>query len=278
MVSLSIVMPVKNGMPFISKTIESVLNQSYSDFELIISDDNSQDGTREFLDSISDSRVSITSPKTSLKVDKHWTFVTQLASAKYIKLLCADDILTEGSIDRQMNALLANPALDIAVSSRSIIDSLGKRILKKHGRAGLVGEVSGLSVLERCFKSGTNILGEPSGLIFKGEMLKKHLPWDGKFPYMLDFELYTRLLPEASVVFLDTVDSEFRIHGSSISSKERKSHFKQFNQIYKVCVDCKLLTPLSKANRLRMIFFSYVKTQIRQVIFWYATRQRNDLS
>ena len=265
---LSIVIPVKNGMPYITSTIESVLSQDFQDYELIISNDASTDGTTEYLETLTDSRVLITVPPAPMKVDEHWTFVCLLAKGTYIKLLCADDMLTKGSLNRQVAALTKTHDFDLVVSSRKIINQNGHCILKKHGRAGLLGDHNGIHVLRTSFLSGTNILGEPSGLIFRNSSLVKHLPWNNKYPYMLDFELYSRLLISAKVLFIESVDSAFRIHGSSISSKISKSHYNQFLAMYREL----LILNYEKLNFsyreiLKMKVMAFTKALIRQMIF-----------
>lgn len=265
---LSIVIPVKNGMPYIKSTIESVLSQDFQDYELIISNDASTDGTTEYLETLSDLRILVTAPPVPMKVDEHWTFACLLARGTYIKLLCADDMLTKGSLNRQLAALTKAHDIDVVVSSRKIVNKDGHVILKKHGRAGLLGNHDGIHVLRTSFLSGTNILGEPSGLIFKNSSLIKYLPWNNKYPYILDFELYSRLLISAKVVFIESIDSEFRIHGSSISSRFSMVHYKQFLEIYKEL----LLLNKEKLNFsypeiIKMQIMVFVKTLIRQMVF-----------
>jgi hypothetical protein len=85
---------------------------------------------------------------------------------------------------------------------------------------------------------------------------------------MLDFELYSRLLISAKVLFIESIDSEFRIHGSSISSKISKSHYKQFLAVYKEL----LLLNYEKLNFshreiVKMKVMAFIKTLIRQMIF-----------
>ncbi len=264
-------MPVKNGMPFIKQTIQSVLSQDFADFELVISDDRSSDGTSDFLEGVTDPRVKLTCPPSPLKVDAHWTFVSNLSSSPYTKLLCADDVLTPGSLKRQMAALVGDPEIDVVISSRRIIDQHGLVIIEKHGRAGLTGELSGIDALRKSFLSGTNIFGEPSGLIIKTSTLKRNLPWVSKFPYMLDFELYTRLFIDSKVKFIESVDSEFRVHGNSISARESGDHFQQFISIYRQFqIRNPDLVLLNSREERQMKALTAAKTYLRSIIFKYA--------
>jgi len=56
---ISVLMPVYNGMPYIPEAVESVLAQDEQDWELLISDDGSTDGTRDYLDTVRDSRIKV---------------------------------------------------------------------------------------------------------------------------------------------------------------------------------------------------------------------------
>jgi glycosyltransferase involved in cell wall biosynthesis len=258
-------------MPFLSTTIDSVLNQDFQDFELIISDDGSEDGTSQYLASLTDARIFVTSPSSPLKVDEHWTFVCGLAKGMYIKLLCADDVLPPGALSRQIQTLNDNEVCDLVVSSRRIINIYGRTILENHGRGNHLGIHPGAKVLRESFKSGTNILGEPSGLIFRTSALIPFLPWNNRFPYMLDFELYTRALPSMKVIFLESIDSEFRVHGSSISAKASQSHYLEFLQLYEETLSSNTSAlKFSFIENLRMKLAAFIKNYIRAFIFKFA--------
>lgn len=266
---LSVVIPVKNGMPFLKDSVESVLRENIINLELIVSDDHSTDGSWEYLNSLSDSRIKAIRTEKVLPVDEHWNFVTSFASGEFTKLLCQDDLITEGGLARQLNALTLNPGVNLVASKRDIIDSRGKNLIQSHGLAGLEGVFPGLLVLKKSFLNGTNLLGEPSALMFRTKALKNFLPWDATDPYMLDMELYSRLLPGTSVILLPTTDSCFRVHTKSLSSIHRKSHYKQFVRLYKT-LERKQIIRLNLFELIQFKFLTALKTLARSVIFIFV--------
>ena len=272
---LSVVIPVKNGMPYIKIAIESVLSAKIENMEIVVSDDNSTDGTSDYLKTLTDPRIKIVGPREPMPVDQHWTFAVQCAKGQFTKLLCADDLVEPSGLERQLEAIKSVENIDLVVSSRRIINAKGRTLIRKHGRAGYLGIKEGQEVLRKCFVKGTNILGEPSGLIFRTDKLLLQMPWNGKNPYMLDMELYARLLPNINVVFLDSVDSAFRVHGKSISGKTRKLHAMQFNSLYKEAIQKGYLRqPLNLSEIIRFRIMTILITQARNIVFILANNRK----
>lgn len=88
----SILLPVKNGMPYLIKSVESVLSQQFHDFELVISDDYSDDGSWEFLESLRDKRLRLVRPNPGgLGSSEHWDFLQSNASGDWQIFLGQDD-------------------------------------------------------------------------------------------------------------------------------------------------------------------------------------------
>ena len=68
----SIILPVRNGGEYVKECINSILAQSYMGFELLVFDNNSSDGTLEWLNSIDDKRVKVYPSATSLTIEENW--------------------------------------------------------------------------------------------------------------------------------------------------------------------------------------------------------------
>jgi glycosyltransferase involved in cell wall biosynthesis len=236
---VSVVIPVRNGMPYLERAIESVLSQDYPAIELIISDDASLDGSDNFIQEILnlDKRVRMIRPERTLTIGQHWSWVTSAARGTYIKLLCSDDVLTPGSIKRQVENLEKYSSAGMLASKRNIIDSKGKILIRSRGLAGLSGLVNGNFAVRRTLESGTNIFGEPCCVLFKREAIMSALPWNDSDPYMLDIELYVRVLSKSDIYCSGDVDAEFRIHNRSLTSRVHRSHGQQFRRLLGSTID-----------------------------------------
>lgn len=87
----SILIATRNGLRYLPYTIESVLAQSSRDFELVVSDNHSDDGTSEYLDTISDPRFRRTKPEKLLSMLAHFEFIASQAKGTWITILGDDD-------------------------------------------------------------------------------------------------------------------------------------------------------------------------------------------
>lgn len=125
MVKVSVVIPTYNAEAFIKNTIESVLRQTYPDFECIVVDDGSTDSTLEVLNSISDARIKILRQKNSGGPARPRNVGLMAAQGDYIFLLDADDIMLPEKLAISVAALDANPDADLLFSNFSSIDERG---------------------------------------------------------------------------------------------------------------------------------------------------------
>mgnify|MGYP000642041826 CR=1 FL=1 len=87
----SIIIPTYNGVKYLPTCIETIISQEYSDYELIISDDHSTDGTREFLDTLVHKNISIIYPSEPLSMTEHWEWALEHAKGEWQIFVGQDD-------------------------------------------------------------------------------------------------------------------------------------------------------------------------------------------
>jgi glycosyltransferase involved in cell wall biosynthesis len=87
----SVIIPTFNGINYLPACVKSILDQSYEDFELIISDDHSVDGTKEYLLTLQDSRVSVIEPPESMSMTEHWEWALSHAKGEWSIFVGQDD-------------------------------------------------------------------------------------------------------------------------------------------------------------------------------------------
>jgi glycosyltransferase involved in cell wall biosynthesis len=88
---ISIITPVWNGLPFLKECVDSVLKQSFQNWEMIISDDGSTDGSRNYINSLTDSRIKVFMQDKNLGIFGNLNFIFATAKAPVCQLLCQDD-------------------------------------------------------------------------------------------------------------------------------------------------------------------------------------------
>lgn len=127
--TITLLMPAYNGMKFITQAIDSVIAQSVSDWELIVSDDGSKDGTIDYLRSLRDARIQIHVQPANLGIFANLNFLFARANAPITQILCQDDHLSGADSLRRILAIWAS--LPVAVAF----------LRCNHGRDGSYGLV-----------------------------------------------------------------------------------------------------------------------------------------
>ena len=224
----SVVVPAYNSVAFIAATMRSILAQTFTDFELVVSDHNSTDGTWEALQQFTaDPRVRLSRLASGGGAPANWNAVTDLATGEFIKLVCGDDLLYPDCLAEQVAALAAHPSAMLAASSRDVIDAAGVPVLRNRGLAGLRGEVSGAEAIRRTVLAGTNIFGEPASVLFKRVALVDAGGWDGRIPYLIDEATYCAVLLRGNLVAVPRALAAFRVSESQWSVRLVRSQANQ---------------------------------------------------
>jgi len=120
---VSVIMPVHNGLPHLSKAVESIKDQSYQDWELIVVDDHSTDGSELFLAKEEDPRVSLIVNDQNLGIAKTLNKGLSIASGAFIARLDADDIALPTRLEIQIKYLIDNPEIGLLCQFESILIS-----------------------------------------------------------------------------------------------------------------------------------------------------------
>jgi Glycosyl transferase family 2 len=220
--SVSVVVPVYNCVSFIDATVKSILAQTFTDFELVISDNASTDGTSEALQRYtSDPRVRLVRLSSTIPATQNFNHATTLATGEFVKAVCADDVLYPDNLEVLVGQLKAHPSALLAVSSRDVIDASGRIVLRNRGLAGARGEISGPDAIRRSVLAGTNIYGEPPSALFRRAALIDAGGWDQKFPYLMDLATYSAVLlhGKGNLVAVPRPLWAFRISGTQESVK-----------------------------------------------------------
>jgi glycosyltransferase involved in cell wall biosynthesis len=128
--AVSVVLPVHNGMPYIGESVRSILTQSFADFELVIGDDGSSDGTTELLRSFAeeDPRIRLLRRErpSGLAASANW--VIGESRAPLVAIAHADDRSYAGRLQRQLEVLRAEPGVDLVGTLWDGIDEDGQRV------------------------------------------------------------------------------------------------------------------------------------------------------
>lgn len=247
---VSIVVPVFNGMAHLPDAVDSILGQSYADLDVVLVDGGSTDGSREWIHGVRDPRVRALDMPVGTTAAGNWTAASQAATGEFVKLLCQDDLLKPEAIALQLDDLRRHPAARFAIAQRDIIDAKGATLYSGRGCAGLQdGLVEGMTALRASYLAGTNIFGEPLAILFRREVLDAALPWNDDRPFLLDLELYTRVLASGPIVVRKQSIGAFRVSSSSWSTRLVREQSEQFEAWQAEITEVLMPTPTAGERR-----------------------------
>ena len=231
---VSIVLPSYQNQRFIQRTVESALAQTYPDFELVIADHSSTDGTWEAVQQYaSDPRVRLLRTPAGGGAERNWNRVSEQAQGEYLKLLCGDDVVYPSCVERQVEALDQHPNAGIVSVRRDLVDVVDRPLLRGRGLTGLDGVVAGPTALRTLVRAGTNLLGEPACVMVRTDLLRKVGGWSAAFPYLIDQYLYMRVLQHSDLVAIDATLAAFRVSDSQWSVRLAAEQGRQANALHR---------------------------------------------
>ena len=211
-------MPAKNAAKYISQSIISILSQTYSEIELIIFNDNSNDNTKEIINDFkkNDNRISLIDSCESVGISFALNTAIYQAKGKYIARMDADDIANESRIEKQKNFMETNN-LDVCGSQITFFNSDSFRFFSNLDLP-IENELIKYSMLF------INPFAHPT--IFGKRDFFVNNPYISKFDGVEDFELWSRFINNSFIKFANYPFSllNYRVHDSQFSrtfNKER---------------------------------------------------------
>lgn len=217
---VSICVPTYNGSRYLAETLASASGQTVRDIEILVSDDDSSDDTLEVAAAAAalDPRLRILPSAGRLGPQENWNRALRDASGRYVKLLCQDDVLEPDCLERQSEALDLCPEAALTTCGRRILNSASRRT-RLVRRFGTQGRVPSLEVFARLIKTGTNLIGEPSAVLFRRDLIQSTGVFDAWSPYLIDLDYWCRLLEHGDLYAIETPLCGFRIFPDSWSSQ-----------------------------------------------------------
>lgn len=228
---VSICIPTYNGAAFLAAAIDSVLQQTYADFELWVVDDNSTDDTHAVVDRYTDSRLRYTRNAKNLGPQANWNRCLELIQGKYFKLLPHDDLLASDCLQNQVAILEADQSQELALvfGSREIIGPDGAVIMKRGLPGSKTGRISARGLAKRCVRAGTNLIGEPGNGLIRSEVIKRVGGYDASYPYLVDLDYWFRVLLHGDAYYISVRTSSFRISSGSWSVAIGAKQYQDFS-------------------------------------------------
>lgn len=207
---ISVVLPVFNAGSYVGKSIESILNQSYSQFELIVINDGSSDESEEVILELAekDSRIRYYSQENKGLVYT-LNHAVSLSRFNFIARMDADDIACLDRFDSQLNYLLDNNSVGVVGGHIQLIDendNLGRTIYFP------------TSTLESRDYSLISVPVAHPASMFRKSIFHAAGQYRSEFKHAEDYDLWLRMLKHCEIANVDKVLLNYRVHAQSVSS------------------------------------------------------------
>lgn len=271
---VSVCIPSYNGQNYIGEAIESVLSQTYADFELVITDDCSTDRSQDIIDGYKDDRIRFLQNTRNLGAEANSNKAISEAKGKYIKLLEHDDYLYPSCLEKQVEILeaLENRNVVLTCCGRDIINERGRKILQRKFK-GKSGKYDGRQIIKRTVRAGTNIIGEPTAVLIRSDILKETGAFDDTFPYVTDLDLWCRMLLCGDVYMSSEVLCAYRVSPTALSVSMGSVQRRQFKDLVtQLCHDKRY--PLNMLDCLSGKIKSYVYGILRNSLYKMILRKK----
>jgi glycosyltransferase involved in cell wall biosynthesis len=206
---LTVLMSVKNGESYLREAVESILNQTYKDFEFLIIDNASIDCSCDIVRSFNDSRIRLIELEQDIGQVRALNKGLDMIKTRYVARMYSDDISMPERFEKQLKFMENNPGVGVCGTNTIAFDE--NRSYKWNKPRG-ANYVKARLLLGCC-------LAHPSVIIRKVLLDKFNLRYDEKIGFSEDWELWIRASYYFAIDNIPRYLLKYRIHGESVSLK-----------------------------------------------------------
>lgn len=226
---VSICIPTFNGEQFIVEAMESTIEQTYFNLEIVVSDDASKDNTLKLIEQFKEkTKIPIHIYHHLPKgIGANWNNCVKHANGEYIKFLFQDDVLEPSCIEKMVNVALSDRKIGLVYCKRNFIfnsnNTAHVKWIKDYGilhqswhnlSINTTSVIKGKILLNNLnlLKSPENKIGEPTAVLLKKDCFDKVGFFDTDLKQNLDIEFWYRMMKKFNVGFVDETLIKFRLH------------------------------------------------------------------
>ena len=244
---VSVILPVYNGEKFLKSAIDSILEQTYTNFELIIINDGSTDNSESIIRSYKDSRIKYVINDHNIKLIATLNKGIALAKGEYIARMDADDVSLPRRFEEQVNYLQSHQAIHGCGTWAQVVDNEGKA-------TGRIKNIDTPDLLS-CCTFFTCPLAHPS-VMFRREVMLDNL-YDPNAVNAEDFELWHRLCQKGyKLTNIPRYLFQYRWHESNISKTQYEKGLMSRTRVLKSDIEDLLDREITEAE-IGLHYFSF---------------------
>jgi len=243
---VSVIMAVKDGEKYLRQAVDSIVQQTFHDFEFIIINDCSTDGSMKILNEYTDRRLRIYSNEENIGLTRSLNIALGYARCEYIARMDADDICLPDRFKMQVNFLNAHPDVSVVGTGFMMIEEDGTPI-----REGHFPMDDDLIRWALCFY---NPIVHPS-VMMRLSTIKQVGGYDPALAQSQDYDLWWRLSFISKLANLESIFVFLRQHPGQITSVHRNNQFERGTKIDQRHLSRVLGKPISE-DTIRKLWFS----------------------
>jgi hypothetical protein len=213
---LTVAVPTCNGTPHLAEALRTILAQEGVDFELVVSDDRSEDDTLEVVRAVAGERARVEINSERLGLAGNWNRCAALARTPFVAIFHQDDTMMSGHLAAHAAALAADESVGLVASAADVVDEQGDSVSKT------VVEPGGLGPADRLFPPGhlaeLMACGNPfrcSAVTLRVESFTDVGGFDPSYRYVVDWDLWLRVGRRWKVAWLARPTVQVRWHSES---------------------------------------------------------------
>lgn len=241
--SVSLCVPTYNGQTYLRECLESAINQTFKDIEILVVDDASTDDTRSIVEEFKrrDPRLSFHRNTTNIGLVDNWNRCIALARGSWIKFLFQDDLLDQHCIERMLGVASEGSLLVICrrniACELDVSDQDREEFLEfvRHNNIALKFPfrvaISAEEFREKFLQDPThNWIGEPTAALIHRTAFDRFGYFNRGLVSLCDWEFFARVAVNAGLRLSDDYLATFRVHRHSMSGEQRAA--KSFRALY----------------------------------------------
>lgn len=278
MKKIDILMATYNGEKYISEQIESILNQTYSNFRLIISDDCSTDNTRKILESFrkKDKRIKIYFQEKNMGYIKNFEFLLNKVENELYMLSDQDDIWNADKVEKSINKMLEKHA-DLVFCDLLLVNQDGELISNSFWKE---------KKLKRKIKKDKNKIGlrlnnyiTGCTILSKKSFLKYVLPLPSNTKYLIhDFWIAIVISLKGKIEYIEEPLVKYRQHKSNqVGYKMKSKTLKSIDEIRNMFIDVKIELFSIYCKRKELFTHKEQETNIRALKYYQDLKTTEDI-
>ncbi len=220
---ISVILPTYNRLQYLPETVETILNQTFTDFELIIIDDGSTDGTKEWINKQADCRIRYINYTENRGVSYARNMGLDLVQGKYIAFCDSDDLNESTRFEEQVNVLEADEELVVCGSNIGVF-GLHNQVWRYKGKP-LPFRVKALFQIPFHF---------PASMVRRSFLEKEKIRFRAEIQSADDYYFLMRVVSKGKAIVVQKPLYHYRQHASSISfeqTREQKENAIAISQI-----------------------------------------------